>query len=842
MDSAAESQQVRVNFTTTLPELQLPEGKSQLLVPGDIKRYGLSRVLNSESMLNTDSPIPLDFLVNGTYLRTSLEDYLKDNGLSFETTVTLQYVKSLIPPTYQASFEHDDWVTDIDVLSSTSRAGLWTGSSLPQGQDRLLSASYDGLLRIWNGSGQVIATSPSASNGGHSAAIKSAKFLKSSQIASAGLDRTVRVWKYTETDDFSGELKPTLELFGHQASVESLDVHTPSGRIISASKDGAVGLWSTSKSAAPEVQASLLPGAGSNVAKKRKIAASAPQRGPLSLVQIHNSPASAAIFHPDDSTVAYSASEDHTIKTIDLTTSLVVSSLTTAHPLLSLASLPGISNALLAAGTSARHITLVDPRASATTTSVMTLRGHRNFVTSICASPNDNYSLVSGSHDGTCRIWDLRSVRSGTKTEGGGSVSESVYVIERDSQKGKKKRSDVPGAGCKVFSAVWDKHWGIVSGGEDKQVQINRGSDLLLAKALRFGGSHYFVSGNNANGVRHHDRPIGTVSADPLPLQRGRDAVVSQQRRISSAIPDRPPGFASLRHLAAGPGSLLFLVRHTAARGGRVGDGATAAVARFEPSRLTSRRPAAAGAAAASLLRPTAAAIHRSAANRKRAHCAGRPAHGGVQQAGGGGFLRARRERGSILPPFSSFLAIVCALEVSKLISYRTLSALSVPPYYGEYVLPTYAAVIPIELIPNQPPTAPVVSWRGWHQFLLQKILAEPGQTYVGLTRLFGTFGMPVWFGAGDFPRAADPLAVGKEQRFRAEIYALAQRSLSSGSSGGGMLGGLFGGGGSSSGGGGKMGKMAAHAMLKLATQGSANIVNASLPAGTGFVAPFPGF
>ncbi|KAI1867987.1 uncharacterized protein JN550_006794 [Neoarthrinium moseri] len=482
MDSAAESQQVRVNFTTTLPELQLPEGKSQLLVPGDIKRYGLSRVLNSESMLNTDSPIPLDFLVNGTYLRTSLEDYLKDNGLSFETTVTLQYVKSLIPPTYQASFEHDDWVTDIDVLSSTSRAGLWTGSSLPQGQDRLLSASYDGLLRIWNGSGQVIATSPSASNGGHSAAIKSAKFLKSSQIASAGLDRTVRVWKYTETDDFSGELKPTLELFGHQASVESLDVHTPSGRIISASKDGAVGLWSTSKSAAPEVQASLLPGAGSNVAKKRKIAASAPQRGPLSLVQIHNSPASAAIFHPDDSTVAYSASEDHTIKTIDLTTSLVVSSLTTAHPLLSLASLPGISNALLAAGTSARHITLVDPRASATTTSVMTLRGHRNFVTSICASPNDNYSLVSGSHDGTCRIWDLRSVRSGTKTEGGGSVSESVYVIERDSQKGKKKRSDVPGAGCKVFSAVWDKHWGIVSGGEDKQVQINRGSDLLLAK------------------------------------------------------------------------------------------------------------------------------------------------------------------------------------------------------------------------------------------------------------------------------------------------------------------------------------------------------------------------
>ncbi|KAF7521746.1 hypothetical protein G7054_g12360 [Neopestalotiopsis clavispora] len=94
----------------------------------------------------------------------------------------------------------------------------------------------------------------------------------------------------------------------------------------------------------------------------------------------------------------------------------------------------------------------------------MTLRGHRNFVTSIDASPNDNYSLA----------------------EGGGSVSEAVYVVERETQKGgkqQKKRADVPGAGVKVFAAVWDKHWGIVSGGEDKQVQINKGSDLLLPKA-----------------------------------------------------------------------------------------------------------------------------------------------------------------------------------------------------------------------------------------------------------------------------------------------------------------------------------------------------------------------
>ncbi|KAI1477912.1 WD40 repeat-like protein [Daldinia eschscholtzii] len=481
----AEVQQIRVNFTTTSPDLQLPEGRTQLLVPADIKRYGLSRVLNSESMLNTSSPIPFDFLINGSFLRTSLEDYLKANGLSAESTVTLQYVRSLIPPVFQASFEHDDWVSDVDVLSDTARAGVWSGDKFVTGQDRILSASYDGLLRIWNKSGNVIATSASSSLGGHSASVKSAKFLSASQVASAGLDRTVRIWKYAEADDhLSGTLKPTLELYGHKAGIESLDVHGPTGRVLSAASDGTIGLWTTSKSSAPAAPAALLPGANASASKKRKIASSAPQRGPLSLTQPHTSAASAVLFDPADATIAYSASQDHTIRTIDLTTSKVENVITTSHPLLSLCALRRSAGGgvLLAAGTSARHITLADPRVGAAATSVMTLRGHKNMVTSLCASPDSEHSLVSASHDGTCRIWDLRGARAGTRAEGGGAVSESVYVIERESQKaGQKSKSDVPGRGAKVFGVAWDRSWGIVSGGEDRMVQVNRGRDLLAA-------------------------------------------------------------------------------------------------------------------------------------------------------------------------------------------------------------------------------------------------------------------------------------------------------------------------------------------------------------------------
>ena len=423
-------------------------------------------------MLNTSSPVPLDFLANGTFLRTSIEEYLTANGLSSESTLTLQYVRSLLPPVYEASFEHDDWIGGVDVLSATSAAGLLAGDV--EVRERVVSASYDGLVRVWNPSGEAIAVS----KGGHTQRINAVRWVSHKQLASAGLDRKVVVWDYTESEDgFSGALKSSMELWGHGKDINSLDANGSTRRILTASSDGQVGLWSSSKRTAPQADPESLPSAHSTKKTKLSSSATTAQRGPLALMPMHDEPVTAAIFHPDDSTVAYSASKDHTVKTIDLTTQREVSRLTTMHPLLCLTALPGTS--LIAAGSSARHITLLDPRESADKTSAMTLRGHVNMVVSLAPSPENDYSLVSGSHDSTCRVWDLRSTRLATFEEGSGSVSEPVYTIGREWLKNKKLPS--AGDGAKVLSVVWDKTWGIVSAGEDKKVQINRGRGLLAS-------------------------------------------------------------------------------------------------------------------------------------------------------------------------------------------------------------------------------------------------------------------------------------------------------------------------------------------------------------------------
>ena len=434
-----------------------------------MRRYALSTLVNT--LLQSEKPIPLEFLINGTFLRTSLEEYLTANGISAENTLTVEYVRAIIPPLYLASFEHDAWVSSVDVLSSTSDAGKWIqNAGFAPGDERILSGSFDGSLRVWNMSSEVLVNS----NSSKAPAIRSAKFLSPTQIVSSGDDCAITLWDYSEDQrTLSASLVPKLRLLGHSKSVECVAVHHHSNRILSASADGSVGLWSTKQSEGPSVPASHHSTSLSSN-KRRKISNndSTPQRGPLSAKKAHSDCVSAAIFAPSDSTVGYSSSWDHTLKTWDLATSTVVDTRTTSASIFSLTALPSLK--LLAAGSSDKYIALIDPRTSATTVTAMTLRGHTNSIVGLAPDPDSSYGLVSGSHDGTCRVWDIRSASS----EQEGRVGKSIYVISRESVKG-DERNRVGGEGVKVFDVKWDSKIGIVSASEDKRVQINQGKGML---------------------------------------------------------------------------------------------------------------------------------------------------------------------------------------------------------------------------------------------------------------------------------------------------------------------------------------------------------------------------
>ena len=423
------------------------------------------------TLRQTEKPTPFEFLINGVFLRTSLDEYLTANGISSESTLAIEYVRAIIPPIYLASFEHEEWVSSVDVLSANS------SNSISPGHERILSGSYDGLFRVWNMSSEILVTSPSAANGGHTAPIKAAKFIDGSHIASSGMDRAIRIWKYSEdSSELSASVRSQLHLYGHRASIDALAVHYPSNRILSASADHFVGLWSTKKSDAPAPPQSLVFSTTSQSTKRRKVQSTpaTPQRGPLAMLKGHTAPVSDTTFAPNDQTVAYSTSWDHTVKTWDLPTTTCVDTRSTSHSLFSLAALPTLN--LIAAGTSVRHITLIDPRVSTATVSAMTLRGHANAVATLSPDPESSYGLVSGSHDGTCRVWDTRS----SKSDRDGRVGESVYTIERESAKGQRA---VAGEGVKVFGVCWNKDVGIVSAGEDKRVQINQGIGVTGEKS-----------------------------------------------------------------------------------------------------------------------------------------------------------------------------------------------------------------------------------------------------------------------------------------------------------------------------------------------------------------------
>lgn len=443
--------QIKVKFFTRDEDESLHVSSNPIYIPVTLKRFGLSEIVNH--LLETETPVPFEFLIDGTIIKSDIQEYLVNNGLSTEAFLTLEYTRAVLPPKFLSSFNNDDWISSIDSIGSMELPGANNGEPVVTAP-KILTGSYDGIVRIYNASGKV-----ETQLTGHSQPVKAVKFISPNKFITAGMDRTIRLWRsgIISDEDVDKETQngSTYALLDyHKSTVSSLALNNPTNRILSGSYDNSLALWSTNPKEMNTSEAIDVSDKLSSASRKRlKLAvkdATIRRKAPLAILESHNAPVEDVLFSTLDPTIAYSVSQDHTIKTWDLMTARCVDTKQTNYSLLSLVSLNNMN--VLATGSSARHINLHDPRSSKVTNSQ--LIGHTNFVVSLATTDNE-YMLISGSHDGTAKVWDIRA-------------NKAMYTITRQSEEPKSK----------VFSVNWNKEIGIMSTGSDKKLQINSSAEF----------------------------------------------------------------------------------------------------------------------------------------------------------------------------------------------------------------------------------------------------------------------------------------------------------------------------------------------------------------------------
>lgn len=208
--SSTSTIQVRLTTRTETPISSTP-----IVIPTNVTRYSLSQILNH--LLENPTPIPYSFLINSVYLPSTLDEYITSHGISREEVLEIEYVRSVLPPKWEGRWTQEDWVGGVNVRN--------TG---------VVSGGYDGIVRLWDWSGNTHAQVQSGDG-----TLRPAKCVKWTDdgFASGGMDGSVRVWRFE--DDMISLL---LEGRGHEGSVDSIDYRD--GKLVTASADGTLRVWS----------------------------------------------------------------------------------------------------------------------------------------------------------------------------------------------------------------------------------------------------------------------------------------------------------------------------------------------------------------------------------------------------------------------------------------------------------------------------------------------------------------------------------------------------------------------------------------------------------------------
>ncbi|XP_041365510.1 ribosome biogenesis protein WDR12 homolog [Gigantopelta aegis] len=377
---------VQAKFFTKQKHAAVPD--SPFSVPSNVSTTELGDLINGLLGDNRGAGRQqFDFLIDGEFLRVTLEKHLHDKGISLETVVEIEYVERHPAPEPENSLLHDDWV-----------------SCLQGNGQYILSGCYDNTTRLWTSDGKSLMTIPA-----HTAPVASVSWIKcddrESSFITGSHDQTVHIWQW---DRQKNEVDCMCICRGHAGSVQCVAVDAGCQRFCSGSWDKMLKLWS----------ADITQCEGDNnedeeqtekPIKRKKMSGSKLQtRVPMLTLSGHSEAVSAVEFI--DSCEVCTASWDHTIRLWDLEHA-VQKTLLQGSKVFFDVSYSSLNRQIVAASAD-RHLRLYDPRSSDGSIVKSSFTSHTGWVVGVAWSPTNQWEFISGSHDQVMKLWDTRSPKA----------------------------------------------------------------------------------------------------------------------------------------------------------------------------------------------------------------------------------------------------------------------------------------------------------------------------------------------------------------------------------------------------------------------------------------------
>eukprot|EP00577_Skeletonema_sp_RCC1716_P010778 CAMPEP_0113415006 /NCGR_PEP_ID=MMETSP0013_2-20120614/24330_1 /TAXON_ID=2843 ORGANISM="Skeletonema costatum, Strain 1716" /NCGR_SAMPLE_ID=MMETSP0013_2 /ASSEMBLY_ACC=CAM_ASM_000158 /LENGTH=501 /DNA_ID=CAMNT_0000301921 /DNA_START=125 /DNA_END=1630 /DNA_ORIENTATION=+ /assembly_acc=CAM_ASM_000158 len=418
-------------------QLELPS--EPMAVPSNIRKRGLSAIVNhlldrgdkdddndDDSASDDDEDnerlpsIPFDFLLNDKLLRLPLDSAARNLGLSTEHALELHYFPARLPPKKEGQSEQlPDWI----MVMEYNNGRLWSGGA-------------DGVIRTFEQEGEELKSGCVIS--AHTGPIKCVSSLTDATsdltyVATGSMDQTLVTHAYNSK---KGELSlHAVYSGGHGNSISSVALAAGGsgggdGKQIMASGDwdGGLAIWNVPGSSSSNDNVGG-DANGKKSSKKRKdnnsnstsssIEGTIQEVQPIQSVRAHSSNISGLAWGYNSSSSSslpstlLTGSWDHGLKVYDVSRMDCILALNGSRVVTSLSR---CSNSdVVATGSPDCTVRLWDMRTngeggSGSQIADKTLRqSHKSWVSAIQWSPTDPFVLATTSHDGTLKVWDIRS-------------------------------------------------------------------------------------------------------------------------------------------------------------------------------------------------------------------------------------------------------------------------------------------------------------------------------------------------------------------------------------------------------------------------------------------------